>query len=68
MTLTYLFGNLIGRAIASYGLVWFICVLASRLNWRLGFARSRRWYSVLGVILLTVLGLGAAVSRQGGLQ
>ena len=68
MTLSYIFGNLIGRALASYGLVWLACTLASRFDWRLGFARSKRWYSLLGVLLLTVLGLGGAVAHQGGLQ
>jgi formate/nitrite transporter FocA (FNT family) len=63
----YLLGNLIGRIIASYLIVWVICLLASRLNWRLAFKRSHRWYSLLAVILLTLLGLAVRIAKQGGL-
>jgi hypothetical protein len=63
----YLLGNLIGRIIASYLIVWVICLLTIRLNWRLAFKRSHRWYCLLAVILLTLLGLGARVAKQGGL-
>jgi len=68
MSISYLIGNLIGRALISYGLVYFVCVVASRLNWRLGFARSRRWYSLLAVVALTLIGVGSAIVRQGGIQ
>ena len=63
----YILGNLLGRALISYALVWFVCWLASRLNWRMAFTRSGRWYSLLAVITLTLLGVGAAVVRKGGL-
>jgi predicted PurR-regulated permease PerM len=63
----YILGNLLGRALISYALVWFICWLASRLNWRMAFKRSGRWVSVLAVVALTLLGIGAAVVRKGGL-
>ncbi len=63
MQLSFVLGNLLGRALVSYALVWVVCWLASRFNWRLAFKRSGRWYSVLAVVLLTLLGMGAAVSR-----
>jgi len=63
----YILGNLLGRAIVSYVLVWVICFLFSRFQWKLAFKRSRRWYSILAVILLTILGVGGAISRNGGL-
>ena len=63
----YILGNLLGRALISYALVWLVCWLASSLNWRLAFKRSGRWVSVLAVIALTLLGIGAAVVRKGGL-
>lgn len=66
MPSTFILGNLLGRALVSYALVWLVCWLASRLNWRIAFTRSGRWYSVLAVIVLTLLGMGAAVVRKGG--
>lgn len=65
MTASYILGNLIGRALVSYALVWLVCWLVSRFDWRAAFLRSRRWYSVVGVIALTLLGMGAAISRGG---
>lgn len=63
----YILGNLLGRAIVSYVLVWVICFLFSRFQWKLAFKRSRRWYSILAVIMLTMLGIGGAISKNGGL-
>lgn len=68
MSFSYVFGNLVGRAIVSYLLVWIACLLGSRFDWRLAFVRSRRWYSVAAVIVLTVLGLGGALVGGGGGQ
>ncbi len=52
----YILGNLLGRALISYALVWLVCWLASRLNWRMAFTRSGRWVSLLAVIALSLLG------------
>jgi hypothetical protein len=68
MSFSYLIGNLIGRGLSSYALVCLLCIMASRFNWRLGFTRSRRWYSLLAVVVLSVLGMGAAIVRQGGIR
>jgi len=67
MTASYILGNLLGRAAISYALVWVVCWLASRFNWRMAFKRSGRWYSLLAVLLLTLFGMGAAITRSGGL-
>lgn len=66
MSASYLLGNLIGRALISFLIVWIVCLLASRLNWRLAFSRSRRWYSVAAVLLMTMLGMGSALVGAGG--
>ena len=68
MAFPYLLGNLVGRAIVSFVLVWVVCLLVSRLDWRLAFVRSRRWYSVLAVLALTLLGMGSAMVGAGGLR
>jgi hypothetical protein len=68
MSLSFVLGNLLGRALVSFALVWLVWLLVSRLNWRGAFARSRRWYSVLSVALLTMLGMGSAIVTTGGLR
>ena len=68
MSLSFVLGNLLGRALVSYVLVWVACFLASRFDWRLAFTRSRRWYSILAVIVLTLLGMGGAIVQSGGGQ
>ena len=65
MSLLYVLGNLLGRALVSYVLVWIVCWLASRFNVRQAFRRSLRWYSLLAVAVLALLGLGAAISGGG---
>ena len=68
MSLSFVLGNLLGRALLSFALVSIVCLLISRLNWRLAWARSRRWYSVLSVAVLTVLGMGSAIMTNGGVR
>ena len=67
MSLSFILGNLLGRGLISYGVVWLILWAFSKLNWRLAFFRSRRWYSVLAIVLMTLLGMGVAVVRGGGI-
>lgn len=68
MTFLYVFGNLVGRALVSYALVWVVCWLASRFSWRAAFRRTARWYSMAAIVVLTLGGFGAAVVRQGGVN
>lgn len=68
MSLSFVLGNLLGRALLSFVLVWIVCLLISRLNWRLASTRSRRWYSVLSVAMLTVLGMSSAIVTHGGVR
>lgn len=68
MSFSFVLGNLLGRAVVSYLLVWIACLLGSRFDWRTAFVRSRRWYSILAVIALTLLGLGGALAGGGGGQ
>lgn len=67
MAISYLLGNLAGRAVVSYLLVWFICWLSGRFDWRTALRRSVRWYSILAVLILTVLGLAASMTTAGGI-
>lgn len=68
MSFSFVIGNLLGRALVSYILVWIACLAGSRFDPKMAFARSRRWYSVVAVIVLTLLGLGGALAGGGGGQ
>ena len=68
MSLAFVLGNLLGRMLVSYLLVWIVLWLGGRLDWRLAFARSKRWYNLLWVVVLGLLGMGAAVVRSGGVS
>jgi hypothetical protein len=65
MTL-YLFGNLMGRLLLSFVVVWIIVFLAMRLDWRKAFRGSVRWYGIVGTLLLFALGVVAS-QRSGSL-
>lgn len=68
MSFTFILGNLIGRALISFLLVFIVCLLASRFNRRAAWRRSKRWYSMVAVTVLTLLGMGGAIANVGGLQ
>lgn len=68
MSISYLIGNVIGRTLMSFIIVWIVCLLCSRFNWRLAFVRSRKWYGVVATLALTVGGLGAALVSAGGIR
>lgn len=65
MNLSFILGNLLGRAVVSYILVWLVCWAISRFNWRVAFKRSTRWYSLLAVVLLALLGMAVPFSKGG---
>ena len=61
---TYLIGNLLGRLLISYGLVWLVMfLLFSRFNWRTAFSKTHAWYGLLSVTILFGLGLASALNQ-----
>ena len=67
MLTSYVAGNLLGRLLMSYLIVWLVCLGFAKGNWRAAFARTGRWYAVLGTIIVFVLGLlGSLGARAGG--
>lgn len=68
MSLSYVVGNLIGRALISFLLVWIVCLLASRFNARAAWQRSKRWYSLVMVTLMTLAGMGTTIITAGGVR
>ena len=67
MSVLYILGNFIGRAIISYAIIWLFYLPINKFKWRLAFKQSMRWYSWLLVLLLTLLGIGASFANKGGL-
>ena len=57
MLTSYVAGNLLGRALLSYFIVWLVCLGLARFDWRAAFSRSRRWYSVVAVLGVFLAGL-----------
>lgn len=67
MSISFILGNLLGRALVSYAIVWFVCWAACRWNWRAALRCSGRWYNLLALVVLTLLGVAGALGRRGAL-
>ncbi len=64
---SYFLGNLLGRLIVSYFIVWLIVfVLFTQLDWRKAFKRTHKWYGLLGVVVLFVAGIASSMAGKGG--
>ena len=66
MLTIYVLGNLLGRLLMAYSIVWLVCLALSRGDWRGAFVRSRRWQAVLAVAVLFGLGLAGSVGPSFG--
>ena len=66
MLTLYVLGNLLGRLLMAYLLVWLVCFALSRGDWRAALTRSRRWQAVLAVVVLFGLGLAGTVGPSFG--
>jgi Ca2+/Na+ antiporter len=56
----YTVGNLVGRLVLSYLLVWGLMLVFSRVNVRRAFKKANRWYGVGMTLVLFVAGLAAS--------
>jgi len=55
---TYLLGNLFGRFLLSYALIWLVMFLMlSRLNWRDAFKRTHHWSGLIATTTIFLIGL-----------
>ena len=59
---SYVLGNLAGRLLVSYLIVWTVMLLMSKIHWRDSFRRTHRWYGVVTVAMVYALGLFAFVT------
>lgn len=57
----YMVGNLAGRLVLSYLVVWVLMLICSRVDWRRAFKRTHRWYGLGAVLLLFSAGLAASI-------
>ena len=60
----YLVGNLVGRLLVSYALVWLVLwLLFSQRRWREAFRKTHRWYGLLTIAAVFLFGVLAAASK-----
>lgn len=57
----YVVGNLMGRLLISYVVVFVAMLIASKTDWRRAFSRTHRWYGVAGVAAVFSVGLAVAM-------
>lgn len=57
----YIVGNLAGRLVLSYLVVWLVMLVCSRVDGRRAFKRTHRWYGLGTVALLFSAGLAASI-------
>jgi hypothetical protein len=60
---SYIIGNLLGRLLASYIIVWLAMFTASNFDWRAGFRKAHRWYGIVSVVIVFLLGVAGAASK-----
>ncbi len=61
----YLLGNLLGRLLISYAVIWLIMWMFSRLNWRNAFRRTNHWTGLTAITTTFLIGLIAAQTHGG---
>ena len=60
----YLIGNLFGRLVVSYAIVWVIVwLLFSHRRWRDAFRNTHRWYGLTIVAVIFLLGVFVSASQ-----
>ena len=64
----YIIGNIIGRLLMSYIIVWMVIFLFfSGLEWKLAFKKTVKLPALLAVTILFLLGIAGAITQGGGL-
>ncbi len=57
----YRIGNLVGRLVLSYLLVWLLMLVFSRIDPRRALQKTNRWYGVGMTLALFTAGLAASI-------
>lgn len=61
--MAYLAGQIVGRLLASYALVWLGSFALARGDWRQAFARTRRPWGLAAVLLVFLMGLAGLLLK-----
>ena len=62
----YGLGNLIGRLVAAYALIWLVMwLMLARFSWRDAFRRTNHWSGLVATTTVYLIGLIAAQSTGG---
>ena len=59
----YSIGNLVGRLVFSYLVVWMVCLVFAKGDWRRAFRYSRSWKGIVGVAVVFLLGIAGGLSQ-----
>lgn len=59
----YIIANLLGRLLTSYVIVCLLMSAFSKFEWRTGFRKTHRWYGIVSVIVVFLLGVAGGASR-----
>ena len=62
----YSIGNLVGRVLVSYLLVWLVCWLLSKFNYKKSVKKLHSWQGLLAVLVLFLLPLLSQVGARIG--
>ncbi len=58
-------GQIIGRILLSYILVWIIMLIVSRFDFKRAFYHTHRWYGFIVLVVLFALGLSSNFATKG---
>ena len=56
----HILGNLLGRFVVSYALIWLVMLILARFNWRDAFRRTHHWSGLVATTTIFLIGLIAA--------
>jgi len=59
----YSLGYLLGRVLFSYLVVWVVCLVFARGDWRGAFRYSRSWKGIAGLVAVFLLGIAGGLSQ-----
>lgn len=63
----YAIGALLGRLFASYLIVLLVLFVASKFKGKLAIQKSAKWYSLLAVGLVFIVGISVTTAQSGAI-
>lgn len=59
-------GQIIGRIVASYLIVWVVMFFISRFNFKKASYHTHRWYGFIALVTLFFIGMATHLIAKGG--